>query len=151
CASRADCPTGKVCLVLPPDGGTDAGAAAPPADGGFGVCTFCTTNGVCQPQELCDADGGLCVFRPGFGNQCTLNSDCPLGGTPQYCVQGLCLPQSQVTFCQRGHCGAGQRCNVQNNVCEEDLGCFGDQDCLASEVCNLGTRECEPRCDPNSD
>jgi hypothetical protein len=117
-------------------------------DGGRGVCTFCLTNGVCTPQELCDADSGLCVFRPGFGNQCQLNHDCPLESTPQYCVQGLCVPQSQVTFCQRGHCGAGQRCNIQNNVCEEDLGCSGDQDCLMTQVCNLGTRQCETRCDP---
>jgi hypothetical protein len=148
CASRADCPSGEVCLVPLADGGVDGGIAQPPSDGGRGACTFCTTNGVCLPQELCAPDSGLCTFRTGWGANCKVNSDCPLGATPEYCVQGICTPQNQVTFCQRGHCNSGQRCNQVNSVCEQDLGCLGDQDCTAAEVCNLGTRACEPRCDP---
>ncbi len=148
CESRADCPSGEVCLVPLIDGGVDGGMAQPPVDGGFGMCTFCTANGQCLPQELCAADSGLCTFLPGWGDACSKNSDCPLGQTPEYCVQGLCQPQSQVTFCQRGRCGSQQRCNQTNNVCEEDLGCLSDQDCTATQVCNLGTRECEARCDP---
>lgn len=129
CQSRSDCPTGELCAA---------------ADAGPARCAGCATNGQCKPQELCDSQN-LCVFRPGYGDQCALNGDCATG---QFCKQGLCVAPAGVTLCVRNTCPSGQRCNIQNQVCEQNLGCTGDGDCLPTQTCNLGTLVCVPRCDP---
>jgi hypothetical protein len=64
-----------------------------------------------------------------------------------FCSQGLCTPGELTTRCGTlGQCPEGERCNHTLNVCEENLGCFGDDDCLETEVCNPGTGMCELRC-----
>ncbi|MHB1844590.1 MAG: hypothetical protein ACYCWW_07125 [Deltaproteobacteria bacterium] len=133
CHASADCDGGEICI-----GG---------ADGGAGSCGPCRTNGDCLPDQQC-ASASLgaapgCAFLPGWGDQCVLNGDCALG---QFCKQGLCAAQANVTLCIRGNCPTGERCNQQNQVCEQDLGCQGDQDCAAGQACNPGTRACQPAC-----
>ena len=128
CHSRADCPGGQICSGV---------------DGGPGGCLACTTNGQCRPQESCNPATHACAFLPGWGDQCVLNGDCPLG---ELCQQGLCAAPSQVTVCTRNSCPTGERCNIPNQVCEQDLGCFSDADCPPAEACNPGSRACVPSC-----
>jgi hypothetical protein len=132
CDSGADCPAGEICKI--PDGGSE------------NACLNCGTNGDCRPQQLC-SDAGLCLFRPGWGDQCTLNAQCSAG---QFCVQGLCVAAKPSDLCQRGNCPQGQVCNVQNQVCEQNLGCTINASCSATQICNPVTLACEPRCDPNN-
>jgi hypothetical protein len=137
CQVRADCPTGWICPAS--DGGVDGGA---------NFCGKCTTNGQCLPDETCDPLNLICQFLPGWGNQCKLNADCTLG---QLCVQGLCTPSSKVTPCVNDKCSEpGKRCQIQNQVCEQDLGCFDDSYCATDQVCNLATRACELRCNADT-
>ncbi len=130
CDSGAECPAGEICKI--PDGGTE------------NACLNCSTNGDCTPQQLC-SDAGLCGFRPGWGDECVLTSQCTLG---QMCLQGLCVTSNSNDFCSRGNCPAGFVCNVQNQVCEQDLGCTVNASCTASQICNPVTLQCELRCDP---
>ncbi len=130
CDSGAECPAGEICKV--PDGGTE------------NACLNCSTNGDCTAQQLC-SDAGLCGFRTGWGDQCTLNAQCSAG---QFCLQGLCAPANPADLCQRGSCPPAQVCNVQNQVCEQNLGCTVNGSCSATEICNPVTLDCEPRCDP---
>ncbi len=127
CQTTADCSGGKVCIA--------------------GACSNCNSDAQCRPKEQCDPSSLLCTLRSGWGDQCQLNSDCKAG---QVCHQGLCTSQGDVTFCLNPNapdaCPAGQRCNFTNLVCEQDLGCYSDADCISTEICNLGTHECEPRC-----
>jgi hypothetical protein len=141
CQVRADCPTGWICQAA--DAGSDAGADA----GGANFCAHCTTNGQCQPDETCDPINLVCQFLPGWGNQCKLNGDCSLG---QFCLQGLCAPPDKVTLCTMNKCPPKLRCQIQNQVCEQDLGCFSDADCTSDQVCNTATRLCELRCTPET-
>jgi len=84
------------------------------------------------------------VFKPGWGDACALNADCPAG---RLCVQGLCVPEQDVALCLDGQCLAqGQRCNRVNLVCEEDVGCLADEECARIELCNLPTHTCVNRC-----
>jgi Cys-rich repeat protein len=126
CQSSADCDGGLVCGSV---------------DGGVAHCEGCTTNGQCLPDQSCSATQAICVFLPGWGNQCVLNGNCALG---QFCVQGLCV--SQATPCTNNNCPTGQRCNQQNQVCEQNLGCFSSSDCPQDQSCNTGTRDCQPTC-----
>jgi len=131
CDSGAQCPAGEICKI--PDGGTE------------NACLNCSTNGDCEAQQLC-GDAGLCAFRPGWGDQCVLNSACSAG---QFCLQGLCMPANPDDLCQRGNCSPGLVCNVQNQVCEQNLGCTVNASCSATQICNPVTLDCEPRCDPS--
>lgn len=128
CASSADCDPGKVCL---PDGS----------------CDTCRSDAQCRPRELCDGKTQLCALRAGWGDACQLNSECQAG---QVCHQGLCKSQGDVSVCLDPEdpkaCPDGQRCNRVNQVCEEDIGCFGDGDCRTVERCNTRTHACELRC-----
>ncbi len=127
CRTNGDCALGEVCTA---------------ADGGPGRCGPCAKNGQCLPDQACSASHA-CAFLPGWGDQCTENGDCPLD---QDCKQGLCAPLAQVTACIRNRCPSGQRCNQQNQVCEQDLGCFFNADCLPAQTCNPGTHACVPAC-----
>ena len=126
CRSNADCDGGLICGSV---------------DGGLAKCEGCTTNGQCLPQQGCSPTQHVCDYLPGWGNQCVLNGDCTLG---LFCMQGLCV--SQVTPCTNNHCPTGLRCNQQNQVCEQDLGCASNNDCPANQTCNTGTRACQPTC-----
>jgi hypothetical protein len=106
----------------------------------------CESNGQCRLTEQCDAEARVCAWREGWGGDCARNEECALG---TWCHQGLCQPRAAITLCPsgtRGECPTGQRCNLGNLVCEEDLGCLEDADCGASEVCNTGLHACVPRC-----
>jgi hypothetical protein len=46
----------------------------------------------------------------------------------------------------REECPTGQRCQLTNLVCEEELGCLEDGDCGADELCNTGLHACTARC-----
>jgi hypothetical protein len=127
CESRLDCEQGQICSV-------DA------------RCVRCESSGQCGFKEVCSSDTGLCVLRPGWATDCARNSECPAG---QWCAQGACLESGAVSLClpeQGRKCSAGQRCNVVNDVCEEDIGCASDSDCSTAETCNSGRRQCVPRC-----
>jgi hypothetical protein len=127
CESRADCPQGQVCTAEK-------------------FCTTCSTSGQCSVKEVCDADSRLCLLRDGWGTACAVNDDCQAGS---WCKQGLCLPRADVSLCPGGEsreCPQGERCNRVNLVCEEDLGCSTNDDCSAGELCNTGSRQCQPRC-----
>jgi len=125
CTADADCPEGQLCADT-------------------GVCVECLGDGDCGRAQRCDSSTLSCVFRDGWGADCTVHDDCPLG---RFCVQGMCMPGELTTRCGAlGQCPEGQRCNRPLNVCEEDLGCFDDGDCLETEVCNPGTGTCELRC-----
>ena len=132
CLTRADCAArpeskGKIC-------------------GPNGTCERCTTDGQCDLRELCDPKDQICVFKRGWGRECTKNIECDAG---KLCVQGLCKPEQDVTLCRAGACLAdGQRCNQANQVCEEDVGCLADADCAAAELCNVPTNTCVLRCTP---
>src|SRR5690348_7204348 len=76
CTSRADCQDGEIC----------AG----------GVCGPCSRDRECNRNELCRPDTRRCALMECFGNDCKLNSDCPLG---QFCVQGLCLTPPSTNNC----------------------------------------------------
>jgi Cys-rich repeat protein len=128
CSSNTDCDGGQVCASV---------------DGGRPECEGCTTNGQCLPQQSCSPGQQVCVYLPGWGDQCVLNANCALG---QFCVQGLCVGQSQVTFCTNDNCPTGLRCNTANLVCEQNLGCLSNSDCPTDESCNMGTRDCQPTC-----
>lgn len=127
CESRADCSGGLIC-------GDDQ------------RCGKCTSSGQCSLKEICQADGGVCQLRPGWGTQCGTNEACAAGS---WCKQGLCVPRSEVSLCTGGlnsECPQGERCNKVTTVCEEDLGCSTKDDCSARETCNTGSRQCVPRC-----
>lgn len=130
CEADTDCGEGLVC-----------GPAA--------TCVECASDGHCPRAMGCDASTYTCRFRQGWGDECAAHEDCPLGMS---CAQGLCLPTQLVTPCGGlGQCpplddGTPRRCNRELSVCEEDLGCFDNDDCLESEVCNPGTGKCERRC-----
>jgi hypothetical protein len=129
CETRADCDAGYVCTSNL-------------------FCANCTSSGQCALKELCDPTKQLCVFRPGWGNQCQLNSQCQAG---QWCSQGLCLARDNVQLCPSGassDCPSGLRCNAINFVCEQDLGCLANDDCDPGEVCNPGSHVCVPMCTP---
>lgn len=113
-------------------------------------CSDCETSGQCRLKEECRAaeDTGeqRCELRSGWGSECELNSQCPAG---RWCVQGLCKDTSLVRLCPNGssaECLSSERCNAQNLVCEEDLGCAENADCSAAEVCNTGSHQCVPKC-----
>ena len=127
CETRADCPTGKICTAEK-------------------SCESCESSGQCSVKEVCDEEKRLCTLRMGWGSACTVNGDCQAGA---WCKQGLCVDRSEVSLCPGGtkaECPQGLRCNTINTVCEEDLGCADDFDCGAGELCNVGSRQCVPRC-----
>ncbi|HYI01038.1 hypothetical protein [Hyalangium sp.] len=127
CERREDCPGGQIC-----------------AQEGF--CVPCESSGQCRLKESCDAETRACTWRAGWGAECASNAECALGA---WCRQGLCQSRTAVTLCPSGareDCPTGQRCNLVNLVCEEDLGCLEDADCGATEVCNTGLHACVPRC-----
>ncbi len=127
CTSRSECDAGLVCTTEQ-------------------YCTTCTTSGQCSVKEECNVDSRLCVLRSGWGTQCAVNDDCQAGS---WCKQGLCQARSEVSLCPGGEtteCPQGERCNRINLVCEEDLGCLTSDDCSAGEICNTGSRQCQPRC-----
>jgi len=127
CERREDCPGGQICAQE-------------------GICASCESNGQCRLRERCDAEARVCTWREDWGADCAHNEECSLG---TWCHQGLCQSRTAVTLCPSGtreECPSGQRCNLENLVCEEDLGCLEDADCGASEVCNTGLHACVPRC-----
>jgi hypothetical protein len=131
CATRADCLAlgeehrGEVCSVN-------------------GRCESCASDGQCELREECDPESSRCVFKPGWGDDCSLNADCDAG---ELCVQGLCVSEREATLCVDGECLAeGQRCNRVNGVCEQDLGCLSDTDCAQAEICNVPSHACVTRC-----
>ncbi|AKU93069.1 hypothetical protein [Vulgatibacter incomptus] len=124
CQKNEDCSGGLVCID--------------------GTCTGCKGDGDCGRAERCNASSFTCEFREGWGDECTAHSDCNLGLA---CAQGRCMPPEQVVDCGgKGQCPEGMRCNRPLNVCEEDLGCYHDEECLQDEICNVGTGACERRC-----
>jgi hypothetical protein len=131
CASRDDCPPGAVCVD--------------------GDCTSCSRDRDCRPTELCHPIKRACEFKQCFGDSCVTHADCTLG---RFCVQGLCLDPDvptaegcQVAICDAdAQCGEGQKCDLQNSVCEEDIGCQADADCGEGLRCNPGTLKCEAKC-----
>ncbi len=134
CDSNDDCDQGLVCREGP--------------DGAVG-CFACATDGDCGKAQECEQGTLTCVFREGWGDECALHEDCPLGF---FCVQGLCQPGDLVVQCGAlGQCPEGLRCNGGTRVCEEDIGCFQSEDCPQGEVCNPGTLRCEIRCTPETE
>ena len=131
CATRADCEAkgadhqGEICTTR-------------------GTCGSCASDGQCALRERCDPAKARCAFKPGWGADCALNGDCSAG---QLCVQGLCKSAQDAVLCPSGTClAAGQRCSRVNGVCEEDVGCLSDADCLDVELCNVPTNACVLRC-----
>ena len=127
CQSRADCDGGQVCTELQ-------------------YCADCDSSGQCLLREECNADSKRCVYRAGWGADCTRNDQCQAG---QWCAQGLCQERAAVQLCPSGlstECPTGDRCNMANLVCEEDLGCSVELDCAATDICNTGSHACVPRC-----
>ncbi len=127
CAARADCPGGKICT---PEG----------------ACSLCSSSGQCRLREDCQTGTRVCALKSGWGEACSLNTQCPAG---RFCRQGLCEEREAVQLCPTaapGECAAGFRCNTANSVCEQDLGCVEDGDCAAAEVCNVSLARCVPRC-----
>jgi hypothetical protein len=131
CQARSDCDAGLVCTTER-------------------YCAACSTSGQCSVKEECNAESRLCVLRAGWGTQCVLNEDCQAGS---WCKQGLCQARAEVSLCAGGldaECPQGERCNKVTLVCEEDLGCSSDVDCSPLEICNTGSRQCQPRCTPET-
>ncbi len=127
CTARSECDAGLVCTTEQ-------------------YCSACSTSGQCSVKEECNADSRLCVLRAGWGTQCAVNDDCQAGS---WCKQGLCQARADVSLCPGGktaECPQGERCNQLTLVCEEDLGCSTNDDCSAGEICNVGSRQCQPRC-----
>lgn len=111
-----------------------------------GACVQCTSDGHCPRAQVCSAASLSCSFREGWGDECKVMQDCGMG---MVCVQGLCLPDEPGYYqpCgQLGQCPEGLRCNRSTKICEEDIGCFVNSDCLEDEVCNPGTGKCETAC-----
>lgn len=132
CVRRSDCAGGDVCLE-------------------DGSCGPCTSSGQCLLKEYCDPETQACLPRPGWSDACALNGECQAGA---WCHQGSCVQRDEVHLCPTGAssaCPTGQRCNVANLVCEEDLGCLEPGDCGPSETCNPGSRLCVPRCDADAE
>jgi hypothetical protein len=147
-ACLAACPAKNP--VGPADAGDDTCSARADCEGGL-VCTDsrcapCESSGQCLLKEECSADSRTCTYREGWGADCERNDQCQAG---EWCRQGLCRDRTAVNLCTSGQateCPTGQRCNVTNLVCEEDLGCLEDVDCGETEACNNGLRQCVPRC-----
>ncbi len=131
CETRAECTDGKVCT----------------ADK---FCDACSTSGQCSVKEECSDTTKRCALRSGWGTECSTNEACQAGS---WCKQGVCLPRADVNLCPTGmnaSCPQGERCNTLTTVCEEDLGCSTNDDCSAQEICNTGSRQCVPRCTPDT-
>jgi len=131
CETNLDCEPGLACIE--------------------GECSPCGSDGHCLRVERCDPASLRCVFRDGWGNECSAHDQCPLG---RYCVQGLCIAVDLATPCgMLGQCPEGMRCNTRVGnppVCEEDLGCGDDLECAEGEVCNERTGQCEIACTPEN-
>lgn len=131
CQTRTECDAGLVCTSE-------------------NFCSTCSTSGQCSVKEECAEDSRLCVLRAGWGTACSANDDCSAGS---WCKQGLCQARSEVSLCAGGmtsECPQGERCNQVTLVCEEDLGCSTNDDCSSGEICNVGSRQCQPRCTPQT-
>jgi Cys-rich repeat protein len=99
-------------------------------------------------NEWCTPLDQLCALRPGWGDVCAINDDCPLGS---FCVQGYCKTGAEVTPCRdNADCPTGRRCDALNLVCVEDLGCNLDTDCSTGEICDLATSRCVRACTPET-
>lgn len=131
CQTNLDCEPGLACIE--------------------GECSPCGSDGHCLRVERCDPASLRCVYREGWGNECSAHEQCPLG---RYCVQGLCIAVNLATPCgSMGQCPEGMRCNTRVGnppVCEEDVGCGDDLDCRDNEVCNQRTGQCEIACTPEN-
>jgi hypothetical protein len=129
CTDSSQCDPGEVC------------------DANTGTCGPCKSTGQCKPHQNCQppspGQANACVYQAGWGDDCKLNDDC---AAALLCKQGLCVPANQVTTCPNQQCPSGQRCNRTNLVCEQNSGCFTDDDCDSTELCNTATHACDPRC-----
>jgi hypothetical protein len=129
CSTRSDCEAGLVC-------------------GATNRCEACVSDGQCRLKERCAPDTARCVFKDGYGDDCTFNDECQAG---EFCSQGVCRDALDVTLCVDGQClASGLRCNALNGVCELDLGCLEHGDCAKGELCNLPTHRCVTRCTEES-
>jgi hypothetical protein len=112
CFDQTQCPVGNVC----------AG----------GKCTTeCADNADCsETSYTCDAGVGICSVP---ANPCTITNDC--GGPDAVCVDGACVPRSDMGSCPAGHVWVENGCIPNQSasfICTVD----GAQDlCADGSIC----------------
>jgi hypothetical protein len=103
CGTNSDCSTSGYACV--------SGKCTAPADQCFdqtqcaggnkcvsGKCTpACTTNADCPSSYDCDTGLGICTIP---AKTCTITNDC--GGPSEVCVEGACVPRSDMATCPAG-------------------------------------------------
>lgn len=183
CASKLDCADGEACInrVCTSETGEQGCASDDDCSGGTPrchetskICVACTANADCGGEDReCGADN-RCRLKPG---RCSQTTDCAVTpATPVCdtdakrcvrCIQNLdcgsnsearCVDHACVTA--PDHCTwdsdcAGTpttpRCDLGSGDCVE---CVRDNQCDATEKCNLTSHTCEPRpagCESNTD
>jgi len=111
CSDQTQCPSGDKCVE--------------------GKCTpSCTKDADCSGGYLCDTTLGICTLP---GKPCTKTNDC--GGPDTVCVDGVCVPRSDMGMCPPGEVWVENGCipnQTASFVCIQD----GAQDaCAIGSIC----------------
>lgn len=111
CSDQTQCPSKDKCVA--------------------GKCTpSCTTNADCSGGYTCDTTLGICTVP---AKPCTITNDC--GGPTEVCVDGACVPRSDMGTCPPGEVWVENGCVPDQSAsfyCNQD----GVQDmCAVGSIC----------------
>ncbi|MEE2786714.1 MAG: hypothetical protein VX589_05195 [Myxococcota bacterium] len=133
------------------------------------TCVACIADDNCANDQRCDVDNSVCIAQ-----ECALTQDCKDLGVIGVCTgdahrtcQAECGAEAgdatcdEPFICKEGRCEVeckidadcadnanGGVCSPENNRC---VGCVVDTQCMATEICNAETSECQAaECDDAS-
>jgi hypothetical protein len=139
CEKNTDCKPGQMCVPTLIAGTSTKGPNMCVTGAQCGADSDCTAM---DQRKICDIKTHQCIFRNGFGDECSETMPCAFG---QFCstLIGKCFDASKSRDCtRRAQCPSGQMCDLAANKCVPDLGCFGDNFCETGEKCDLVNHVC---------